>query len=134
MTERRGWRTAEAAYRQRIDAGAELDRGVGRQHAHDGRGAADGEALDRLTHQLGVADRLEGVVDAGAGGERTDRLHRIILRAVDDVRGADALGHLELAVEHVHADDPLQAYMGSPSRNVSFGWKAAITAAVAELS
>ena len=54
---------------------------------------------------FGVADGLERVIDAGAAGERADGLDRIVLGAVDDVGGADALGHLQLAVEHVDADD-----------------------------
>src|SRR5262249_4129038 len=37
--------------------------------------------------------------------ERAHGLHRIVLRAVDDVGRADAPGHLELAVEDVDADD-----------------------------
>src|SRR6267142_2404151 len=83
----------------------ELDLRVRRQDADDRGGAADREALDRLAHERGVPDRLEGVVDPGAAREGADRLDRIVLRAVDDVRGAHTLGHLELAVEDVDADD-----------------------------
>src|SRR5687768_3106315 len=38
-----------------------LDHRVRGQHAHDGGGAADGEALDGLANELGVADRFERV-------------------------------------------------------------------------
>ncbi len=79
--------------------------GVGRQHADDGCRAANRQALDRLTDEDRVADRLEGVIHPGSASESADRLHGVLLRAVDDVRGADTPGHLELAVEHVEADD-----------------------------
>src|SRR3989449_354437 len=82
-----------------------LHRRVRRQDADDGGGAADGEALDGLPHQRGVADGFERVVDAGALRERADGLDRIVVGAVDDVGGADASGHLQLSVEHVDADD-----------------------------
>ena len=89
----------------RIAIQGNVDLGVRRQHADDGGGAANRQTLDRLAHEDRIADGLEGVIHAGPAGQRADGLDRILLRAVDDVRGPDALGHLELAVEHVEADD-----------------------------
>src|SRR2546426_5258887 len=63
----------------------ELDLCIGRQHADDRRGAADGQALDGLADQRRVPDRLEGVVDAGAAGEGANGLDRIVVLAVYDV-------------------------------------------------
>ena len=83
----------------------ELDHRVGRQHPDDRRGAADRQALDRLAHQLGVADRLEGVVDPGAAGQCAHRLDRVVLGAVDEICGAGPHRHLALGVEHVDGDD-----------------------------
>ena len=45
------------------------------------------------------------MIHARATGEGPDRLDRIVVGAVHDVRGAHALRHLQLSVEHVHADD-----------------------------
>src|SRR4030095_2849927 len=83
----------------------ELDGRVGRHDADDRGGAPDGEALDALPYEGRVADRLEGVIYAGPFREGTDGLDGIVLRAVDDVSRAHALGPLELAVEHVDPDD-----------------------------
>src|SRR6266542_2420234 len=64
----------------------EFDPRVRRQDADDGGGAADGQALDGLTHEGGIADG-------------------VVVRRVDGVGRADASGHLELAVEPVERDD-----------------------------
>src|ERR1700722_963077 len=86
-----------------------LDGRIGRQHADDRRGAADRQALDRLAAELGVADRLEGVIDAGAAGQGTHRLDGIVLGGVDEMRRADAQRHLALRLEHVDRDDLARA-------------------------
>src|SRR5262245_2469897 len=83
----------------------ELDLRVGRQHAHDRRGAADRQALDSLTDERRVADRLEGVVHAGAAREGAHGLDRVVVLAVHDVGRPHPLGHLELRIEHVDPDD-----------------------------
>src|SRR6185369_1780048 len=83
----------------------ELDHRAGGQHAHDRGRPAYGQALDGLPAQGRAADGLEGVIDARARGERAHRLDRLVPRAVDDMGGAQAPGHLELRVEHVDRDD-----------------------------
>src|SRR3989449_1078232 len=83
----------------------ELDLRVRREDTHDGRRAPDRQTLDGLPHQSRVPDGLEGMVHPCASGERADGLHRVVLRAVDDVSRAHSLGHLELGLEHVDADD-----------------------------
>src|SRR6266478_6460083 len=83
----------------------ELDLRIRRHDADDRGGAPDGEALDRLPHERRVPDRFERVIHSRPFREGTDRLHGIVLAAVDDVRGAHTLGHLELVIEDVDADD-----------------------------
>ena len=92
----------------------ELDHGVGRQHADDRGGAADRQALDGLAHQRRRCRRPRRRDRRRAAGELADRLHRVVLDAVDDVSGADAPRHLELAVEHVDGDDPVAPPMRAP--------------------
>src|SRR5689334_2208511 len=64
-----------------------LNHRVWRQHADNGCRAADREALDRLAYEPRIADRLKGVIDAGAAGQRTDRLDRVVVTAVDKMCG-----------------------------------------------
>src|SRR4029453_17063168 len=72
----------------------ELDLRVRGHDTHDRGRAPDGEALDGLPDERGVTDRLEGVIDPRAARERAYRLDGIVLRSVEDVRGAHALGYL----------------------------------------
>src|SRR6266511_4375695 len=49
---------------------APADHRVEQHDADDGGRAADGQALDGLAHELGVADGLERVIDPGPARER----------------------------------------------------------------
>src|ERR1051326_3810440 len=82
-----------------------LDRRVGRQHADNRRSAADRETLDRLPAKLGVPDRLESVIDAGAASQRAHRLNRIVFARIDEMRRADAPCDLLFCLELIDSDD-----------------------------
>src|SRR4029453_13182499 len=71
----------------------------------DRRRAANRQALDGLAHQGRVADRLEGVVHAGAAREGAHGFDRVVVLAIDQMGRADPLGHLELRIEDVDPDD-----------------------------
>src|SRR5207248_3644833 len=83
----------------------ELDLGVRREYADDGRRTADRERLDCLTHQRSIAYRFESMVDAGRAREFANRLDRILTAGVDGMRRAELAGHLGLGVETVDAAD-----------------------------
>src|SRR5690606_35073861 len=85
-------------------AGADFRPGLG--HADDdGLAPALVTALQRLAHDLGVADALEGIVRA-AVGQLDD-----VVNDVFDLVGIDEVGHAELARQrlarrvNVHPDD-----------------------------
>src|SRR6516165_12106539 len=67
-----------------------FDHRIRRQYPHNCRCAADGQRLDRLAHQLGIADGLEGVIDTKPAGLFAYRLNRIGLARIDKMRGTHA--------------------------------------------
>src|SRR6266511_1396090 len=87
---------------QGTTAAEEVDhRDVGQRHVR-GRDAdlhdrsREVAGVERLLEHLGPADRLDADVGAVAVGELADALHRVVLRRVDRVRGAEVARPLEL--------------------------------------
>src|SRR5919106_866503 len=84
----------------------EIDRSAVRRMADEYRDAALAGAFDALAERLaGQPDRLERIVDAGSAGDLPDPLHRIALRRVDRVRGAERPRHGQLVVPQIDCDD-----------------------------
>src|SRR5512132_960025 len=61
--------------------------------------------VERLLHDLGMADRLDGHVGPEAAGELADGGHRVDLARVDHVGGPELGGQGQLALVDIHGDD-----------------------------
>src|SRR6202008_2870747 len=92
-----------------------------------GPGAADDDrhapaavaALERLAHEVDVADALEAVIGA-AVGETHEVLHQIAahLLRIHEVSHAEALGKCLAALVDVDTDDPVGADQAQPLDDV----------------